>query len=100
MSKNYVKILIKIQTHLFYLHLIIILPQFTLEILFKISRLAVLSILLLFQGIFVSEAFAYIDPGSGSVVIQMLIGALVGVGITVKVFWVKLKYKFQSLLKK
>ena len=29
-----------------------------------------------------SEAYAYIDPGSGSLIIQMLIGALVGVGIT------------------
>ena len=70
------------------------------KILFKVSKWSVLSILLLFQGIFVSEAFAYIDPGSGSLVIQMVIAALVGVGIAIKVFWEKLKYKFSSIIKK
>jgi hypothetical protein len=78
----------------------IILVKCIFRILFKVSKWSILSILLLFEGIFVSEAFAYIDPGSGSLVIQMLIGALVGAGIAIKVFWVKLKYKFQSLFKK
>jgi len=45
-------------------------------------------------GFFISDAFAYIDPGSGSLVIQMIIGALVGVGITIKLYWYKLKEKF------
>ena len=44
-------------------------------------------------GFFVSDAFAYIDPGSGSLVIQLIIGALVGVGITIKLYWYKLKEK-------
>ena len=56
-----------------------------------------LGVLILFFGIFVTDAYAYIDPGSGSMVIQVIIGALVGVGISVKVFWEKLKYKFSSL---
>ncbi len=29
-------------------------------------------------GFLVSDAYAYIDPGSGSMIIQMLIGVLVG----------------------
>jgi|TARA_B110000467_G_C18260245_1_gene445881 hypothetical protein len=70
------------------------------KILFKVSKWSVVSILLLFEGIFISEAFAYIDPGSGSMVIQMVIAALVGAGIAIKVFWEKLKYKFSSILKK
>ena len=41
----------------------------------------------------VSEAYAYIDPGSGSLVIQLIIGALVGTGITLKIYWYKLKEK-------
>ena len=41
----------------------------------------------------ISDAFAYIDPGSGSLIIQMLIGALVGVGITIRVYWYKIKEK-------
>ena len=46
------------------------------------------------------DAFAYIDPGSGSIVIQVVIAALVGAGIAVKLFWEKLKYKFSLILKK
>lgn len=51
-------------------------------------------------GIFLSDAYAYIDPGSGSIVIQMLIGALVGVGITAKVYWHKIKFKIQDKFSK
>ena len=29
----------------------------------------------------VSNAFAYLDPSSGTIIIQMLAGALIGVGI-------------------
>ena len=44
----------------------------------------------------IPQAWAYIDPGTGSVVIQVLIGALVGVGITIKVYWVRIKMKLSS----
>lgn len=36
----------------------------------------------------------YLDPGSGSILIQMLIGALAGVGISLKIYWWKIKEKF------
>jgi hypothetical protein len=35
----------------------------------------------------------YIDPASGSAMIQYLIGALAGIGITIKVFWGSIKNK-------
>lgn len=56
----------------------------------------IFTILLLFRGFFVSDAYAYLDPGSGSIVIQAIIGALVGVGITLRVYWEKIKYTFSS----
>jgi len=43
------------------------------------------------------NAYAYIDPGSGSLVLQIILGALVGFGITLKVYWHRLKEKFSSL---
>jgi len=43
------------------------------------------------------DAYAYIDPGSGSIIIQAIIGALVGVGITVKIYWYKIKEKFLTI---
>ena len=35
----------------------------------------------------------YLDPASGSILAQMIIAALVGVGISVKVFWFRIKSK-------
>jgi hypothetical protein len=33
---------------------------------------------------------AYVDPGTGSFVFQMVIGALLAVGVAVKVWWKKI----------
>ena len=49
---------------------------------------------------FVPSAYAYIDPGSGSIVFQVIIGILVGIGITVKMYWAKLKYLLSSRFSK
>ncbi len=44
---------------------------------------------------------AYLDPGSGSFLIQLLIAGLVGVGFFVKVYWKKIKGLFsRSVTKK
>ena len=41
-----------------------------------------------------SPAFAYIDPGSGSAIMTIVIGLFVAVGVTIKSFW----YKIQGFL--
>lgn len=33
----------------------------------------------------------YLDPGSGSIIIQLIIGAVLGLGVVVRVFWGKIK---------
>ena len=48
----------------------------------------------------ISDAYAYIDPGTGSLIIQIIIGALVGAGITVKIYWYKIKEKISHIIKK
>ena len=53
--------------------------------------------LLLIPGLFIKDAFAYIDPGTGSLFIQVLIGGLVGVGNTLKVYWYKIKEKINKI---
>ena len=35
----------------------------------------------------------YIDPGSASAIMAMIIGAIVGVGMTLKLYWFKIKEK-------
>ena len=55
--------------------------------------------LLLMGGIsclFARPVHAYLDPGSGSYLIQMLIASLVGGGLFVKTFWVKIKDFFDK----
>ena len=51
------------------------------------------SLLFVSHQLFISDAYAYLDPGTGSAIIQAIFGALVGVGITLKVYWAKIKYK-------
>ena len=57
------------------------------------------TILLLSRGFFVSDAYAYLDPGTGSVILQALIGVIAGVLITLKIYWYKLKEKLSRMKK-
>jgi len=51
-----------------------------------------------FIGNMLDLTFLYLDPGSGSMIFQALIGALVGVAITLKIYWEKIKFKLSSRL--
>jgi uncharacterized membrane protein len=56
----------------------------------------ILIILLIFGIFFTSKAQAYIDPGSGSIILQALIGALAAAGATVSIYWEKFKNLFKK----
>lgn len=45
------------------------------------------------------NAFAYLDPGSGSAIVQVILGGLAGVAVAFKLFWqrIKLFFSFQWL---
>ncbi|MEN8242937.1 MAG: hypothetical protein ABFS17_13530 [Chloroflexota bacterium] len=43
---------------------------------------------------------AYLDPGSGSILIQMIIGALVGAGFYIRAKWGSIKNIFRKNLPK
>jgi len=62
----------------------------------KLSLIPIASVILLFTGATISDAYAYIDPGSGSIIIQAIVGALVGVGITIRIYWYKIKEKLMK----
>ena len=38
----------------------------------------------------------YLDPGSGSFLIQLLLAAALGIGVAVKMYWAKLKGIFRG----
>ena len=43
-----------------------------------------------------SKAQAYIDPGSGSIILQALLGALAAAGVSISIYWNKLKDFFKK----
>lgn len=50
---------------------------------------AVLSLSLLLSFIFISpnQAFAYLDPGTGSVILQVVAAGILGALFTIKAYW-------------
>lgn len=39
---------------------------------------------------------SYIDPNAGSAIAAAIIAALAGIGVTLKMYWEKLKFKFSK----
>jgi hypothetical protein len=44
-------------------------------------------------GISTSSAHAYLDPGTGSIILQVLLGGLAGIALAVRLYW----HKFLSM---
>lgn len=42
------------------------------------------------------QALAYIDPGSGSFILQVIVGTVLGASVAVKMYWVRLRAYFGS----
>ncbi|MCF7810505.1 hypothetical protein K9N50_05910 [bacterium] len=42
------------------------------------------------------NAYAYLDPGTGSYLLQILIAGLVGAAFSIKVFWLRIKDFFSG----
>ena len=51
------------------------------------------SVLLALNLVFLDDISNYIDPNAGSAIAAAIIGALAGLGITLKLYWEKLKFK-------
>ena len=66
----------------------------------KSKLILFVAVLFIFHQFFISNAYAYIDPGSGSLIIQMLIGTLVGLGIALKIYWHRIRMKFSNFSEK
>jgi len=50
--------------------------------------------ILMLQAHFISTISTYIDPASGTLALQMVAAIIIGFGITIKIYWYKLKEKF------
>lgn len=55
------------------------------------SKVFIVSATALAVGVWSLPAYAYLDPGTGSMLIQGIIGAIAAVGVTLKLYWHKIK---------
>ena len=54
----------------------------------------------LFALALTTPAFAYLDPGTGSMILQAIIGAIAVAGATLSVYWGRIKFIIASALGK
>ena len=47
-----------------------------------------------------SNALAYLDPGTGSVILQAIIASIAAAGATITFYWRKIKIKIKSFFTK
>jgi|TARA_Y100000996_G_C22442103_1_gene610237 hypothetical protein len=60
-------------------------------------RLSIIATLFYFT--FQNQLYAYLDPGTGSIIIQAILGFIAAAGATITVYWKKFKEFFQKLFK-
>ena len=65
----------------------------------KMDSFSLLMVVILVCVFFVKNSYAYLDPGTGSYVIQVLIGILMGGIITIKFYWKSIRSVIKKLFK-
>ena len=58
------------------------------------SILTLVAVIIFLHMIFPSHSYAYLDPGSGSIMLQLLLVAFFSALAAIKVFWGKIKTFF------
>ncbi len=54
------------------------------------------TVFFVYTAVFSFPAFAYLDPGTGSMLLQIMLGVLIGAGAAVRVYWDKIKTFFSG----
>lgn len=65
----------------------------------RILTSSIILVLLLFS-FFTDDSHAYLDPGTGSYIFQLIIAALFGVLLSIRIFWKNIKASFIKLSSK
>jgi len=52
------------------------------------------------SSLFSTNAYAYLDPGTGSIILQAILGFIAASIATISLYWSKLKLFFTKLFKK
>lgn len=56
-----------------------------------------LVVMTLFYLVFPQKAYAYLDPGSGSFILQVILASLVGMLFAIKMFWKEVNIFLKNL---
>lgn len=62
--------------------------------------LAICTLVMLLHIVFALPAHAYLDPGTGSYIFQLLLAGIVGLAFVIKVFWSRIKGFFTRVFSK
>ena len=57
----------------------------------RVNRLALLAGLVVYGLLSPTPAYAYLDAGTGSLIVQALLAGVVGVGTVTKLYWGKIR---------
>jgi len=60
-------------------------------------KLSICMLVALLGAVFAAPAYAYLDPGTGSYIFQLLLAGIVGLGFVIKIFWGRIKGFFTRL---
>lgn len=63
------------------------------------NKLAFGIFILTFLTLIPAPAYAYLDPGTGGMLLQIIIGAIAGVGVALKMYWHRINAFFGSFRK-
>ena len=69
-------------------------------IIYMRKKIKTIIFVIIFNCVFWTNAYAYIDPGSGSIILQAIIAALAGAGTAISIYWKKVKLFFSKIFKK
>ena len=58
------------------------------------------TILILYIILLLSNAYAYLDPGTGSIILQAILGFIVAAIASISVYWTKFKMLINKIFKK
>ncbi len=61
------------------------------------TMLSIAFFALLLFGAMTRTAYAYLDPGTGSMMLQLLLGGIAGSAVVLKLYWYKFKAVFLRL---
>lgn len=59
--------------------------------------IVILIVLAVLDFCFPRNAYAYLDPGTGTYLFQLLVAALLGAAVGIKIFWHKIKFFLKKL---